>query len=172
LLVERPYFYATGMDSTVHTYTREEWGIGGSQQQDMSTSDSRNKRQASLAKNDKRILHRAVTGELHSYSREKLGIVTASSHAQVRSAVGFLVLTVFLAAVSVFSILLVAGPTTKGQDPMWSGLFLTVLGVAGAVYSLRMAKVASRAKRRRAERGIPEPSARQLDWNQDRHGQA
>jgi hypothetical protein len=31
LLVERPYFYATGMERTVYAYTKEEWGIGGSQ---------------------------------------------------------------------------------------------------------------------------------------------
>lgn len=129
----------------------------------MSTSDSTN---------DKRTLHRTVTGELYSYSREELGIVTASSHAQVRSAVGFLVLAAVFAAVAVFSIFLVAGPTTKGQGPMWSALFLTVMGVGGVLYAVRMAKVASRAKRLRRERGIPEPSARQLDWDQDRHGQA
>lgn len=111
-----------------------------------------------------RILHRTVTGELYSYSREELGVVTASSHAQVRSAAGFLVMAVVLAAVAVFSIFLVAGPTTRGQDPMWSALFLTVMGVGGVLYALRMAKVASRAKRLRRERGIPEPSARQLDW--------
>jgi len=77
----------------------------------------------------------------------------------------------FLAIVAVFSILLVAGPTSRGEDKMWSALFLTVLGSAGALYAVRMARVASRAKRLRAERGLPEPSARQLDWNQDRHGQ-
>jgi hypothetical protein len=31
LLVERPYFYATGMERVVHAYTKDEWGIGGSQ---------------------------------------------------------------------------------------------------------------------------------------------
>ncbi|SEP56505.1 hypothetical protein SAMN05444745_10121 [Arthrobacter sp. OV608] len=31
LLVERQYFYATGMERTVHAYTKEEWGIGGAQ---------------------------------------------------------------------------------------------------------------------------------------------
>jgi hypothetical protein len=31
LLLNRPYFYATGMDRTVHAYTKDEWGIGGSQ---------------------------------------------------------------------------------------------------------------------------------------------
>jgi hypothetical protein len=31
LLVDRPYFYATGMERTVHAYTQDEWGIGGSQ---------------------------------------------------------------------------------------------------------------------------------------------
>ncbi|MCU1516612.1 MAG: hypothetical protein JWQ75_1333 [Pseudarthrobacter sp.] len=138
----------------------------------MSPSDRKDRHEMRTAKNAERILHPTVTGELHSYSREELGIVTASSHAQVRSAIGFLVMAVFLAAVAVFSILLVAGPTSRGQDPMWSALFLTVLGVAGAVYAVRMAKVASRAKRLRTERGLPEPSARQLDWNQDRHGQA
>ncbi|MGX5715344.1 hypothetical protein [Arthrobacter sp. MAHUQ-56] len=31
LLVDRPYFYATGTERTVHAYTKDEWGIGGSQ---------------------------------------------------------------------------------------------------------------------------------------------
>jgi hypothetical protein len=31
LLIDRPYFYATGMERTVHAYTKDEWGIGGSQ---------------------------------------------------------------------------------------------------------------------------------------------
>lgn len=29
--VDRPYYYPTGMDRTVHAYTKGEWGIGGSQ---------------------------------------------------------------------------------------------------------------------------------------------
>lgn len=29
--LDRPYFYATGMDRTVHAYTKDEWGIGGAQ---------------------------------------------------------------------------------------------------------------------------------------------
>ena len=138
----------------------------------MSTNEPHDKHEAAAGGNEKRILHPTVTGELHSYSREELGIVTASSHAQVRSAVGFLIMAVFLAAVAVFSVFLVAGPATRGGDPMWSALFLTAAGVGGAVYAFRMAKVASRAKRLREERGIPEPSARQFDWGQDRHGQA
>ncbi|OAE02609.1 hypothetical protein [Arthrobacter sp. OY3WO11] len=124
------------------------------------------------AKSDGPILHPTATGGLHSYSREELGVVTASSHPQVRSAAGFLVLAVVFAAVAVFSLLLVAGPTSRGEDPMWSALFLTLLGSAGALYAVRMARVASRAKRLRAERRLPEPSSRQLDWNQDQHGQA
>ena len=88
------------------------------------------------------------------------------------SAAGFLVLAVVFAAVAVFSLLLVAGPTSRGEDPMWSALFLTLLGSAGALYAVRMARVASAAKRLRAERGIPEPTARQFDWDQDRHGKA
>lgn len=91
----------------------------------MSTNEPHGRHEVPAGGNEKQILHRTETGELHSYSREELGIVTASSHAQVRSAAGFLVLAVFLAAVSVFSVLLVAGPASRGQDPMWSGLFLT-----------------------------------------------
>ncbi|WP_457950918.1 hypothetical protein ACTAQI_10600 [Pseudarthrobacter sp. alpha12b] len=138
----------------------------------MSTSNPKDSHELPAKKKDKRIVHRTVMGELHSYSREELGIVTAGSHAQVRSAVGFLVLAAVFSAVAVFSILLVVGPTSRGQDPMWDALFLTAAGVAGVVYALRMATVASRAKRLRAERGIPEPSARQFDWDQDRHGKA
>lgn len=138
----------------------------------MSPSDRKDRPGVRAAHNDQRILHRTVTGELYSYTREELGVVTASSHPQVRSATGFLVLAVVFAAVAVFSVRLVSGPTSRGEDPMWSALFLTLLGSAGAVYAVRMAKVASRAKRLRTERGLPEPSARQLDWDQDRHGQA
>jgi hypothetical protein len=117
-----------------------------------------------LSRGEKRVLFRTVDGSLHSYAKDELGVVTASSRPQVRSAVGFLVMAVVFAALAAFSILLVAGPTSRGQAPMWSALFLTAAGLGGAVYALRMAQVASRAKRLRAERGVPEPTARQFDW--------
>lgn len=117
-----------------------------------------------LAAGQQRVLARTTSGELHSYAKDELGVVTASSHSQVRSAAGFLVMAVVFAAVAVFSILLVAGPTSRGQAPMWGALFLTAAGLGGALYAIRMAQVASRAKRLRAERGIPEPTARQFDW--------
>jgi hypothetical protein len=116
-----------------------------------------------VARGDKRVLFRTVEGRLHSYARDELGVVTASSHPQVRSAGGFLVMAGFFAAVAVFSVLLVAGPTSRGQDPLWGALILTVAGIGGVLYAARMARVASRAKRLRAERGIPEPTARQFD---------
>jgi hypothetical protein len=116
-----------------------------------------------LARGEKRVLLRTVEGALHSYEKDELGVVTASSHPQVRTAAGFLVLAVVFAAVAVFSILLVAGPTSRGQDPMWGALILTVAGAAGVLYAARMAGVAAKAKRLRAERGIPEPTARQFD---------
>ena len=31
IIVDRPYYYATGMERTVYAYTQDEWGIGGSQ---------------------------------------------------------------------------------------------------------------------------------------------
>ncbi|WP_406637002.1 hypothetical protein [Pseudarthrobacter quantipunctorum] len=117
----------------------------------------------SAEKDGRRILHPTVAGELHRYSRDELGAVTASSHPQVRSAGGFLVMAVVFAAVAVFSIMLVAGPTSRGQDPLWGALVLTVAGIGGVLYAARMARVASRARRLRAERGLPEPSARQFD---------
>ncbi|WP_104042577.1 hypothetical protein [Arthrobacter sp. ZGTC412] len=117
-----------------------------------------------LARGEKRVLFRTVDGALHSYAQDELGVVTASSHPQVRSAGGFLVMAVFLAALSVFSVLLVAGPTSRGQDPMWGALILTVAGAGGVLYAARMAGVAAKAKRLRAERGIPEPTAKQFDW--------
>ncbi|VXB69945.1 conserved hypothetical protein [Arthrobacter sp. 9AX] len=116
-----------------------------------------------LARGDKRFLFRTVDGRLHSYAKDELGVVTASSHPQVRSAGGFLVLAVFFAALAAFSLLLVTGPTSRGQDPLWGALILTVAGAGGVLYAVRMAGVASKAKRLRAERGIPEPTARQFD---------
>jgi hypothetical protein len=116
-----------------------------------------------LARGEKRVLFRTVEGRLHSYGKDELGVVTASSHPQVRSAAGFLAMAVFFAAVAVFSILLIAGPTSRGEDPMWGALVLTVAGAGGVLYAVRMAGVARKAKRLRAERGIPEPTGRQFD---------
>lgn len=123
----------------------------------------RNQHEQALARGDKRILFRTVEGRLHSYAKDELGVVTASSHPQVRSAGGFLVMACVFAAVAVFSVFLVAGPASRGQDPMWSALFLTAAGLGGAVYAVRMAGVAVKAKRLRAERGIPDPTTRQFD---------
>ncbi|GAB5078515.1 hypothetical protein [Arthrobacter sp. AD-310] len=116
-----------------------------------------------VARGEKRVLFRTVDGRLHSYARDELGVVTASSHPQVRSAGGFVVMAVFFAALAVFSLMLVAGPASRGQDPMWGALVLTVAGAGGVLYAARMAGVAAKAKRLRAERGIPEPTARQFD---------
>lgn len=116
-----------------------------------------------VARGEKRVLFRTVEGRLHSYAKDELGVVTASSHPQVRSAGGFLALAGFFAVLAVFSIMLVAGPTSRGQDPMWGALILTVAGAAGVLYAARLAGVAAKAKRLRAERGIPEPTARQFD---------
>ena len=141
-------------------------GIPGSNNPDYSSGSDDQVRayhEQALARGDKRILFRTAEGRLHSYTREELGVVTASSHPQVRSATGFLVMAVFFAALAVFSIMLVAGPTSRGQDPLWGALILTVAGAAGVLYAARMAGVAAKAKRLRAERGIPEPTARQFD---------
>ena len=116
-----------------------------------------------VARGEKRVLFRTVEGRLHSYAKDELGVVTASSHPQVRSSGGFLVMAVFFAALAGFSILLLAGPTSRGQDPLWGALILTVAGAAGVLYAARMAGAAAKAKRLRAERGIPEPTARQFD---------
>lgn len=131
----------------------------------MSPSDMPAGHGATAAKDGERIVHPTVTGELHSYSREELGVVTASSHPQVRSAGGFLVMAVFFAAAAVFSIMIFASPTTRGQDPFWGALVLTVAAIGGVVYAARLAAIASKAGRLRAERGIPEPTARQFDRN-------
>lgn len=62
------------------------------------------------------VLSRTMSGELHGYAREELGVVTASSHPTVRSAGRFVVMAVFFAALAAFSLLLVVGPASQGQD--------------------------------------------------------
>ena len=116
-----------------------------------------------VAHGENRVLMRTTGGRLHSYARDELGVVTASSHPTVRSAGGLLVMTFFFAAVAAFSILLVTGPATRGGDPMWGALVLTAAGLGGVAYAGRLAGIAAKAKRLRTERGVPEPSARQFD---------
>ncbi|WP_411373949.1 hypothetical protein ACLH0K_12820 [Arthrobacter sp. MPF02] len=138
-------------------------GFPGSNQGSNSEDQIRLNHDQAVERGEKRLLFRTVDGRLHSYARDELGVVTASSHPQVRSAGGFVAMAVFFAAMAVFAVPLVAGPTSRGQDPMWGALILTVAGVGGVLYAARMAGVAAKAKRLRAERGIPEPTARQFD---------
>jgi hypothetical protein len=119
--------------------------------------------QQAVAAGQQRVLTRTINGELHSYARDEIGVVTASSHPTVRSAGGFVVMALFFAAVAVFSILLVAGPTSQGKNPLWGALLLTAGGVGGVAYATGLAVVAAKARRLRAERGLPEPTARQFD---------
>lgn len=116
-----------------------------------------------VASGESRILFRTVGGRLHSYARDEIGVVTASSHPSVRSAGGFVSLAVPFGSVAAISVLLVTAPIADGGDPMWGALALTVLGLAGTVYAGRLAGVAARAKRLRKECGVPEPTARQFD---------
>jgi hypothetical protein len=79
-------------------------GIPGSNTGSGSNSDDqvRAEHEQALARGEKRVLFRTVEGRLYSYAKDELGVVTASSHPQVRSVVGFLVLAVVFAGVAVF----------------------------------------------------------------------
>lgn len=56
-----------------------------------------------------------------------------------------------------------AAPAANGQDPLWAARVLTVGGIAGLVYAVRLALSEFRARRVRRERGVPDPSPRQLN---------
>jgi hypothetical protein len=123
----------------------------------------RTEHEQALASGEDRVLSRTVDGRLHSYARDEIGIVNASSQPQVRSTLGFIVLSIVFAAFAVGSVLLVFAPTGQGQDPLWGALVLTAAAAGGAVYSARLARTAARAKRIRIQRGVPEPTAKQFD---------
>lgn len=129
-----------------------------------STDDQvRAEHEQALVRGEKRVLSRTVDGRLHSYNRDEIGIVTASSQPQARSATDFTVLAVVFAAFAVGSVLLALAPTGQGQHPHWGMLTLTAACAAGVVYSGRMALTAAKAKRLRKERGVPEPTSKQFE---------
>lgn len=72
-------------------------------------------------------------------------------------------LAAVFAAVTVFSIFLVAAPTSRGESPLWGALVLPVVGASGVLYAVRLAVSEFKARRIRRERGLPEPSPRQLN---------
>ena len=74
-----------------------------------------------------------------------------------------LVLGLVFAVMTAFSIFLLIAPTANGQAPLWGALVLTIGGIAGLVYALRLALSEFRARRLRRERGVPDPSPRQLN---------
>lgn len=123
----------------------------------------RERHDQAVAAGEKRVLSRTMEGRLYSYARDEIGFARAGSGPIVTSAVGMVVLASVFAAFTVLSVLLIAAPTTQGQDPLWGALFLTFGGLAGTIYASRLAVAEFRAKRVRRERGIPEPSPRQLN---------
>jgi hypothetical protein len=125
--------------------------------------EMRQRHEQAVAAGEKRVLSRTMEGRLYSYARDEIGFARAGSGPIVTSAVGMLVLAVVFAAFTVLSVWLIAAPTSQGQDPLWGALFLTLGGFAGVIYASRLAVAEIRAKRVRRERGIPEPSPRQLN---------
>ena len=125
--------------------------------------DMRERHEQAVAAGEKRVLSRTMEGRLYSYARDEIGFARAGSGPIVTSAVGMVVLGVVFVAFTVLSVFLVAAPTAQGQDPLWGALFLTFGGLAGTIYAVRLATAEFRAKRIRRERGIPEPSPRQLN---------
>ena len=125
--------------------------------------EMRQRHEQAVAAGEKRVLSRTMEGRLYSYARDEIGFARAGSGPIVTSAVGMLVLAVVFAAFTVLSVWLIAAPTSQGQEPLWGALFLTLGGFAGVIYASRLAVAEIRAKRVRRERGIPEPSPRQLN---------
>jgi hypothetical protein len=119
--------------------------------------------QQAVAAGQKRTLSRTMNGDLYSYARDELGFARAGSGAIVTSWWGMWVLAVVFTGIAVFSVVLVFAPTGQGQDPLWGALFLTLLSLGGVAYSASLAVRERSAKRVRRERGIPEPSPRQLN---------
>ena len=117
-----------------------------------------------VAAGEKRLLTRTMDrGTLHSYAADEIGFARAGSGPIATTAPGMLALGVFFAAVTAFSIFLIAAPAVNGQDPVWGALVLTVGGIAGVVYAVRLALSEFRARKIRRQRGVPDPSPRQLN---------
>ena len=117
-----------------------------------------------LAAGEKRVLMRTREGRLHSYARDEIGIVPAGSGVKITSAPGMALLAAFFVVVAVFSVSLVVGPTSQGQDPMWSALWITAGALASAVYACRLARAEVHARHVRRARGVPAPSSRTTDF--------
>ena len=88
---------------------------------------------------------------------DEIGFARAGSELIVTTAPGMLVLGLFLAAVTAFSVLLVAAPTANGQDPLWGALVLTIGGIAGWCTRCGWRCPVPGARGRR-ERSIPDPA--------------
>lgn len=124
----------------------------------------RSRHEQAVAAGEKRLLTRTLDrGRLHSYAADEIGFARAGSGPIVTTAPGMVVLALVFAALTVFSLVLVAAPTSQGEGPLWGALVLTAIGAAGVLYALRLAVSEFKARRIRRERGLPEPSPRQLD---------
>ena len=107
-----------------------------------------------VAAGEKRLLTRTKDGgRLHSHAADDAGFARAGSGPIDTTAPGMLILGIFCAAVTAFSIFLIADPTANGQDPLWEALVPTVGWIAGLVYAVRLAYSELRARTIRRARG-------------------
>jgi hypothetical protein len=149
LLVDRPYFYATGMERICHACTKDEWGIGGSQPSTLPLPGRSRSKQP-----DRTSLQNGIPGS-NPYTGPNSDDQVRAHHEQAPARGEKRVLFRTVEGSSSYA-------TDEFQNAMWTAL--TAAGVGGALYAVRMAKMASTARRLRAERGTPEPTAKQFDW--------
>lgn len=111
---------------------------------------------AAVARGENRLLRRTVTGALHSYASDEIG-VNPSNNQQVKTWWGMAIVAAFLWLLFLGSWLLLFSPLSQGDGPAWGALFPIVLGGLGGWYALRLSRAEYRAAKVRKQRGVPEP---------------
>ncbi|QDZ16101.1 hypothetical protein [Humibacter ginsenosidimutans] len=117
---------------------------------------------AALARSEKRTLLRTRDGGMYSYRKDELGFRRSSNPYYVRTWWGVGVIAVIELAGVALGIYLFVSPglhdEAAGWTPFWGALWLIAIGGLLLAVSVTLMVRELRARRRRRERGAPEPA--------------
>ena len=115
-----------------------------------------------LAAGQQRVLHRTMSGELHSYAKGEIGFRRNGPGNGVSTLWGLIAVTVVAALFGIMSIAMAAGALSPGGKPALGFLFLTVFTAALVWWGVRCAASEIKARAIRDQRGVPTPSGAPL----------
>ncbi|MGN7250631.1 MULTISPECIES: hypothetical protein [unclassified Arthrobacter] len=115
-----------------------------------------------LAAGQHRVISRTMSGELYSYAKDEIGFRRNGPGYGVSTLWGLSVVTIVMAVVGVFMIVVATGALSPDGKPAWGFLVLSVFAAGMVWWGVHCAMSEFKARKIREQRGVPTPSSAPL----------